>query len=354
MFMSTMTKEARVPEADLKPGDPGYVPPRPRATATMELITPDLAEDYLERMHANRTVSKIEKGVMSQLLRDGEFYGEISPIYFDDNGDWMQAPGDQDPWDGQHRLESIIETGIPAWMWVIRGVSADAAEFIDTGRRRQYSDNLKIGGIADYQRQAVLARQMALYSNYGIEAIRNPNTFPVTRPQMDRWVDSPGMLEAIHFGVKLYKYSGVSESAGAYAVMRTARVDERDADGNALKVTIDPTGFWAAVRDGTNLERGDPAKALRDWMLRKRLGQAPADKRLITHYALATAWNKHAEGKPYVKVQPTYERRRVSGSLYFPAKSVPDYKVPGEAARLLEEAREAYAVIRGNGSDARD
>src|SRR5580658_6992325 len=105
--MKTLERTARVTDHVLRPGEPGYLPPKPAATATMELITPDLAEDLLTRMHANRTVSKIEKGVMAQLLKDGQFYGEISPVYFDDNGDWVLDPDAQDPYDGQHRLQAI-------------------------------------------------------------------------------------------------------------------------------------------------------------------------------------------------------------------------------------------------------
>jgi hypothetical protein len=333
----------------LRPGEPGYLPPKPAATATMELITPDLAEDLLTRMHANRTVSKIEKGVMAQLLKDGQFYGEISPVYFDDNGDWVLDPDAQDPYDGQHRLQAIVETRIPAWMWIIRGIRPHVAEFIDTGRRRMYADTLKIQGVTDYARQSAVARLLALYSNFGIESVRSPNAFPITRPQMDEWVDSPGLLDAVHFGVKLYKYAGLNENHSAYALMRTARVDARDAQGRATAVTLDPTGFWSAVRDGEGLERGDPAKALREWGMRKRTGQVPADKRLMMHYALATAWNKHVLGQGYAKVQPKYEYRS-NGTPYFPAKSVPDYLPLGGGKQLLDEALHAYAAVRNTRS----
>jgi hypothetical protein len=342
--MDTLERTARVPDEIPRPGDPGYLPPKPVAVPQYELITPELAAQYLERMHANRTVSKIEKGVMSQLLQDGEFYGAISPVFFDDQGVPASGDGAQDPWDGQHRFEAIVETDTPAWLLVVRGVTETESEFIDTGRRRMYSDNLKIAGAQDYNRQSVLARQMALYTLHGIDAVRHPNQFPVTRPQMDKWVGAPGMIEAIHFGVALYKYAGLSESQGAYAVLRTAQVDAREPDGIPSKVTVDPTGFWRAVRDGDGLERGDPAKTLREWGMRKRLGQAPADKRLLTHYVLATAYNKHVTGQPYSKVQPKFEQRS-NGKAYFPARNVPDYITFGEASPL-DGARNAYAALK--------
>lgn len=347
MYMSTMNKEARVPETTPRPGQPGYLPPKPKATATMELITPEIAADYLARMHSNRTVSKIERGVMAQLLRDEEFYGEISPVYFDDKGDFIAAPGEQDPWDGQHRFLSIVETGIPAWMWVVRGIREEVSQFVDTGRRRMYSDNLRIAGVNDYSRQSVLARQMAMYELFGIDSVRNPNTFPLTRTQMDKWVDAPGMVDAIHLGQALYRAAGLSEGAAAYAVMRTVRVDERDEKGRPVRVTVDPTGFWADVRDDDGLLKGTPAKTLRDWSLRTRRSatRTPADKRLLTHYALAVSWNKHITGQRYTMLQPSFERKR-NGDLYFPARNVPDFKVPGSAARELGEAREAYDAVR--------
>lgn len=345
LSMETLERKTRVTEPALKPGDPGYVPPKPLATATMELITPQKAADCLERMHHNRTKSKIEKGVMSQLLRDGEFYGEISPVYFDDNGDWVAAPGDQDPWDGQHRFEAIAETGIPAWMWVIRGISEPASEYIDTGRRRIYSDTLAIQRMTDPKRQAILARAMAMYEVHGIAGIRNPSSFPLTRGQMDRWVDGPGMMESIHLANQIRHATTGSDGALSYAIRRTARVDEAGADGRATAVTIDPTGFWQSVKTGDGLERGDPAKTLREWMMRRRAEarQTRADPRLMNFYAVGTAWNKHVIGKPYRKVQPKFERKR-SGEAYFPASAVPDLLPAG--ADPLGELRDAYEEAR--------
>ena len=284
------------------PSFPSHAQPR------FVLVTPDLAAELLKTMHANRNTSRIEVTIHEQNLRDGVFYPAISPVYLDD-GKPARA------WDGKHRLEAVRNTGIPAWMLFIYGVTAEEARYADTGRRRSYADTLKIEGIPDYSRQSALARALALYDEHGIDGFRNPGQFAVSRAKLDRWVSAPGVHESVKIAEALYRATRVNSGYAAYAVYRTG-------EGQ------DPSGFWERVRSGEGLEAGDPALTLRNWLLRSRQGSTRTsvqDYGKVTKYALATAWNKDVLGEPYGRIMPAYERTKTNGKLFFPAASIPDF-----------------------------
>ncbi|HEY1705531.1 MAG TPA: hypothetical protein VGG75_38080 [Trebonia sp.] len=308
------------------------VPFPAHVTFEMTLVTPKDAERYLKTMHANRSQSKLDTAVMELNLREGTFFPGISPVYLDD--------ADR-AWDGQHRFAAIIRTGIATYLPFIRGITTEEAEYIDTGRKRTYADTLRMLAIPDYKRASVLAKYMALYENYGIDGVRNPGKQALTRASQDAWVDAPGITDAIHRGEALYRAVRANPSVAGYAIMRTA---ERDEDGTVTK--IDPDGFWESVRTGANLDRGNPALTLHNWLLlgtvRDRL---PADKRLMELYAFTTAWNKHARNENYARVNPNFDVRPRTGLKYFAASSVPDFlPLPGKDGNLLALSKAHQAL----------
>lgn len=306
-----------------------YVNPPYPAHITEEkvLVTPEMAKRYLDTMHANRSVSRLEVGVQEENLRNGSWFPEISPVFID---------ADDKAWDGQHRFQAVVNTGIPAYMIFIRGVTPEAAEYIDTGRKRTYADMLRMGEVPDYKRQSVLTRYIALYEGFGIEGVRNPSRYPVTQQAKNAHLNSDAVMKAIHAGEALYRGVHANPSWASYAAWRTGVTAE---DGT---FTVSP--FWEKVRSGENLVKGDPALALRNWLMNGlKRNRRPADRRLMEFYAYATSWNKEITGASYQRVNPVFERRR-DGTLYFPAANVPDF-LPADAGTMtrsqLRTAREA-------------
>lgn len=282
-------------------------PPFPsHATAQFELVTPELAARYLERMHANRSLSRLEANVMEENLREGTFYPAISPVYFG---------ADDDPYDGQHRFEAIVNTGISAWMLIVRGITEEEAESIDTGRKRTVSDAVKMKGIGDYKRRSTVARWLALYLKYGIDAIRTPSSvnFPLTQGDVMELIDTPGLYEAIRLAQSVCTPTGMNPNYVAYAVMRTG-------------AGFDHSGFWARVRSGEELKKGDPALTLREYFRTRSTSRSnvKSDRRLLEMNAITTAWNKNVTGQSWKSVQPTFTARP-DGTRYFPAANLPDF-----------------------------
>ncbi len=298
------------------------------------LVTPDMARKLLEQMHKNRTLSRVEVSVHEQNLVSGNWFPEISPVYLDASGL---------SWDAQHRLQAVINTGISAWMLFLFGVREIAAEYIDTGRKRLYADNLKRRGVDDYKRQSVVAKYIALYELYGMDGVRNPSKHAVAQSVMDEWIDADGVLDSIHVGEMLYRAVGANPSWASYAAYRTGKGQ-------------DPDGFWRNVARGDELKHGDPALTLHNWLMQgKKRDRRPADKRLMELYGLTTAWNKHVLGQRYASVSPRFEERR-DGKKFFPASNVPDFLAlaPGTYDRTLvpgrkedlEQLRDAFSEAR--------
>jgi hypothetical protein len=327
-----LSEEDRVPY--VKPQDQAAAVPFPEhVTKEWVLVTPADAQGYLETMHDNRSKSKLEKGVLGANLREGNWHAEISPVYFDD-GTPPRA------WDGQHRFEAVIETGLPAVMLFITGVSQEAAEYIDTGRRRTRGDWYKMQGIPDYTRRATVSRMLGLYAKFGIEGIRSPAGMILSPAEQDAWVDVPGMYDAVKAGNVLAGAIGANPGYAAYAVFQTAR---RDDDGNVTE--IDPDGFWESVRSGIGLQENQPALTLRNFLVRSnKAGRIPADARLMELYILFTAWNKHVLGQLWSKPSPRFEVTG-KGKKVFPASQVPDLMPLDARRRHIGALRSAYNSI---------
>lgn len=327
-------KEARVAAVNRTkqaPALPDGTPPFPDGiTHEFVLVDPDYARLLLDSMHANRTKSRLNKGLMAALLQEGNFFPGISPVYLDADGL---------PYDGQHRLEAITETGIPAWLLFIGGITDEMAEYIDTGRSRTRADHYKIKGIPDYKKKSVISRILAIHAKYGQEGVRNPSGLVITPQEQDAWVAAPGMEEALRASDTLYRTLGASPTLLAYALMRTMRLEDGEPD-------IDPTGFWGKLKSGAGMEEGDPALTARNFLMKdSKAGRIPADPRLMTLYLLATAWNYSVLGRSWEKVSPRYERTG-AGRKYFPAGNVPDF-LPWNAREMLPaQLRAAYAAVK--------
>lgn len=308
------------------------------------LVTPADAGRYLAAMHANRVPSKIDTSVMEMNLKEGTFFPGISVVYFDDGDPELE---EDRPWDGQHRFQAVVNTRVPAYMIFVRGISEEESAYIDTGRRRMFSDSLRIEDVQGYSRQAPLARLMAIYEHHGIEGVRSPSRVALTQPQMRAYVDSPLAHEAIIAASGIHRHCGGNETLLAYSLLRTADRDDPTKEFPLGKpVQLDPDGFWEKVRTGEQMVHGDPALTLNKYLMRGKIrSRKPADMRLMQLYALASAWNKHVLNQEYRSVTPRFEVRASTGDTYFPGSSVPDF-IPADteekAKRMLINARNSF------------
>lgn len=116
-----------------------------KITFTVEVITPELAKEYLLSNTKNRTLSKRTVLLYADIMRRGQWELTHEGISFDGYGRLL---------DGQHRLEAIISSGVSVKMVVARGLSSDTFAVINTGKTRSTGDTFSISGIKDSNNMA--------------------------------------------------------------------------------------------------------------------------------------------------------------------------------------------------------
>lgn len=150
--MTTKTKNRRATVPKPKKGA--------KFTARRELITPKIAERYLEALpEGQRRLRKrvVERYAAAMRANRWKLTGEA--IKFNTHGELI---------DGQHRLRAVIESGVSIRCEVQRNVPDDAFMELDTGATRSPGDLLKIAGHKYTANVAAVIRHLT--SIYEIEA----------------------------------------------------------------------------------------------------------------------------------------------------------------------------------------
>ncbi len=105
-----------------------------------EEITPKRAAAYLEKNVSNRTVRKGTVAAYARDMKQGNWVPTHQGIAFNDREELI---------DGQHRLHSIVESGVTVRMLVTRGIPAETGSMqtmdaVDRGAVRGVADQLQL------------------------------------------------------------------------------------------------------------------------------------------------------------------------------------------------------------------
>lgn len=281
-----------------------------RVSAAWEYFTPESAQKYLDTMHENRAKSTLNYVVMEENLRNDTFVPAISTVYFD---------GDDRAWDGQHRFQAIVNTGIGAWLHVVRGVTAEEAEYIDTGRKRGIGDILRI---STHKKSTsaigAVAKLIATYHKGGIEGLRGYAGYPVTQAEIMAAAALPGVEDATAIGLAINRKLTATPSVAGFGAWLTRL------SGDGIVGDIDP--FWPALcGDGADLTGGSPILAVRNRYLNPASGRSNvrAEKRLEDMFVLFRGWNGYVRNERLMRIQLTFDERP-NGKKYFSSQRVPD------------------------------
>lgn len=111
-------------------------PAAPAFNGTWEFVTPETAAEWLlDHNKNNRKIRATRVTAYARDMRSGDWMATHEAIAFNCDGTLI---------DGQHRLEAVIESGIPGWFLVFHGVPKAVARVIDSNATRSASDALKI------------------------------------------------------------------------------------------------------------------------------------------------------------------------------------------------------------------
>ena len=121
-------------------------------TTRWELITPEVAAQYLALSGRNRTLMPSLAARYAADQKAGDWLTTHQGLAFNEAGELV---------DGRHRCQGIIDSGVTVPMLVTRGLSPAAMEVIDRGRIRTMVHVLQILGLdVATPRLVAVARQM--------------------------------------------------------------------------------------------------------------------------------------------------------------------------------------------------
>jgi len=99
--------------------------------AEFKLITPEIAQKWLELNVQNRNKRGWWINALAQMIKRGEWITTHQGVAFSKSGNLI---------DGQHRLQAIVESNIPVEMLVVTGITDEAYKVLDNGIKRTLSD----------------------------------------------------------------------------------------------------------------------------------------------------------------------------------------------------------------------
>jgi len=255
-------------------------------------VTADLAHELLEmNISGQRSLSQ---SAVERYATDMASYDWIF------NGAAILISNENKLIDGQHRLNAIVESGTPQVLLIVRGVSTEAMQTVDTNRRRSYADTLKMKKIKNHTVVAALNTRVwywfhGNYGTRGVGRIANPQHLSATpsNAQKDFWM---GKIQAAYgvtmeaaaaHGVKAYAARpGISSSTYALAWVLMSGIDKDLREGF----------FHELLVESASSKTGYPIVALTNRLARlKKRETLDHVEQLDAIWTTYNAWVKNAK-----------------------------------------------------------
>jgi hypothetical protein len=159
--------------------------------------------------------------------------------------------------DGQHRLEAVLQTGIPIRSVIAFGVPRESRATLDMGRVRSMADQLAVAGVASAALVSAIARVVMGWERGGGEDFRQVGWLTISE-MIDRALTDELLGEATRYASSRYHFANsiLPGSAIGACFYLFARVDHGAA-----------TDFMDRVCIGDALDREDAAYATRRALL---------------------------------------------------------------------------------------
>lgn len=253
-----------------------------KVTHTVVVVTPDMAQRWLNTHNThNRPLLAFRVEQYARDMADGRWSFNGEPIQFDHDGVLLN---------GQHRLQAVIDSGLPQTFIVVRGLPPESQITMDQGTRRNPSDQLAISGITANHSVAGAIR-IYLYWERGL--LFGDQKRRITTTDIVQWAQrSPEHVRLLKDLNEAGVHKAPTRPAMNLAIaLAFALIDERDC-----------LHFFTKLVDGVALAQNSPILALRNRLLSARDTRIKlTDKDLIGFFVIA--WNAFRDARPITKLQ---------------------------------------------------
>lgn len=250
----------------------------PNDNVKIELVdvTPGLAAKWLENNKNNRNIRDQHVDTLARDMRVGNWKFNGDAVRFDDAGNLI---------DGQHRLWAIMHSGTTQKMLVVRGLSEEAFDTIDSGALRTAGDALSRRGFHMGTNIAATVRILKWYEMGRDEwnVVRRMSHSEIVHFALEH--------EGIQIAVDRIKYSPQLKKLSAGAPLCAVAYLGYKHDPDLTE------HFLVGVEGGEGLEDGDARKTYRDWLINKH--QQSIRYQMPSEFSItARAFNAYAVDKP--------------------------------------------------------
>jgi len=136
-------------------------------TTQLEVITPDKAEEILEKNTINRKIRSQHVRNYAEQMKNGNWHLTHEGIALGTDGKVL---------DGQHRLLAVIKSNVPVTMLVSRNAPQEIIKHIDIGAKRTTSDIFEIHHIKNSAQHAGGINKYLSFRNKTKKVISRSNT----------------------------------------------------------------------------------------------------------------------------------------------------------------------------------
>lgn len=255
-------------------------------TYTEELITPEIAREYLTYNTHNRGLKRDRIVLFKEEMLLGRWRLNGEGIVFSKSGVLL---------DGQNRLHAIIAADIPVWMLVVRGVEDEVRESMGTGTPRSLADALKLRGERRVTALGAVIRSLYLWDRGTKEshkrALGRGLSHPVSNSTMLAYFEERAdqFREIVSVTESIRHATHAPTSVTAPLVREMQNLDPDDAKD-----------FWYRVEQGIpsprNYEAKDPIVQLNaslKRMIEAKSGYNPTEMGAL----IVKAWNLYRSGE---------------------------------------------------------
>lgn len=241
-----------------------------KPSASVVVVTPEIAARWIAKNLRNRNIRKAVVNAYARDMKSGNWQLTGEAVKFDRNGDLI---------DGQHRLMAIIQSEQSVPLFVVRGLSPNAQDVMDSGSKRQASDALHLSG---YRNAHIVAAAARLELSLTGDTVGG-RTF--TNSEIAEWVTgNPGIEDAAAASMNL-RTIDLSPSVITVAWHRLSQIDP-----------LDCAEFWASLANNATNGAGDP----RNTLLKRVASARRSGERLAQTVQLnfvIRAWNAWRGGR---------------------------------------------------------
>lgn len=272
----------------------------------VETIDKEKAEGLiLTNAEMQRALSNVQVGLFAKALELGEFF-DGSTIRFAWDGKKYHLV------DGQHRIEAVIKSGIPATFNVVVACEDPRPAYAkqdSIGRKRTLANAIQAmrqetaEGMSSTQLNAYTAALKVILTDFPDRDEKMVVSGSLYK-MFDEYLDARRIIESAPKMHANFKTRGIYK-ATVYAV---ALVTARYAEEKTVR------DFWGQVVDDNGLMRDDPRKKLNQFLSVSALGGG--SMRLKARIAATKCWNAFVAGRQMKMLKFTGRRIKIALTPY--------------------------------------